>query len=119
MKYTTEEALSKILQRKAAIDSRKREQKCNLFAGLTVVMSIALIVVIALMSDGEEMIGEGSVYGAFLLSKEAAGYVAVAVLAFILGVMVTLLCLNYRRRDSKHNKEQNKEVPESVNETKV
>ena len=37
--------------------------------------------------------------------QEAGGYVLAAVIAFALGVCVTLLCLRYRRRKTNHKKE--------------
>ncbi|MBQ0134292.1 MAG: hypothetical protein KBS46_04090 [Clostridiales bacterium] len=43
----------------------------------------------------------GSVYGSFLLSREAGGYVLIALIAFVLGVTVTLLCLHYRKNQNK------------------
>ncbi|MCR4655796.1 MAG: hypothetical protein K5770_06160 [Lachnospiraceae bacterium] len=41
-----------------------------------------------------------SVYGAFLLSPQAGGYVLAAVIAFVIGVVFTLLCQRYRKKSS-------------------
>ncbi len=51
---------------------------------------------------------EGSVYGSYLLSEEAGGYVLTGVLAFLLGIAFTLLCLSLRNK--RQNKFQNKEM---------
>ena len=48
----------------------------------------------------------GSVYGSFLLSREAGGYVLIALIAFVLGVTVTLLCLRYRKKQDATKDEQ-------------
>ena len=56
---------------------------------------LLLVLVIGLF-PGSGTAPAGSVYGAFLLSAEAGGCVLAAVIAFALGVAVTLLCLRLR-----------------------
>ena len=43
-----------------------------------------------------------SLYGSFLLSPEAGGYILVAVLAFLLGIVVCMLI--YRKREQGNGK---------------
>ena len=50
---------------------------------------------------------DNSVYGSLLLGAEKGGYVLVALVAFVLGVMVALLCIKCRRlRDCKREEEE-------------
>ena len=57
-----------------------------------------------------EVIRDGSVYGAFLLSQEAGGYVMTAVIAFALGVAVTLLCLRLQKRNKQQGNDKDKRI---------
>lgn len=89
---------------------RKREKR--LLGGLSLVcaaLAFPLIGVICAMTGG----GQGSrvpgFYGAMLLYEDAGGYVLVAVLALTTGVVVTALCLRYRRKREKKKDEGNKE----------
>lgn len=98
MKYTTEEALFEILRRSEQIVLRRNRRACRFFSGLVGVLFALLVLVIAFLPGRTGMAPTGSVYGSFLLSQEAGGYVLAAVVAFALGVAVTLLCLKIRER---------------------
>ena len=98
MKYTTEEALAKIMHRSEQIRVRKERRSCRIFSIATGAMCAALVFVIAVLPKmGTETSGE-SVYGSLLLTREAGGYVLAAVIAFVMGVIVTLLCLYLKKR---------------------
>ena len=99
MKYTTEEALAEIMRRSEQVSIRRNRCACRRLSGLTGALLAALVLVIAVMPGGGATAPTEPVYGAFLLSREAGGYVLAAVLAFALGVAVTLLCL--KRKQSK------------------
>ena len=95
MKYTTEEALAEIMRRKDQIVLRRSRRSCRRLSVSAGALMCLLVLVIGLFpSDGT--VADGSVYGAFLLSAEAGGYVLAAVIAFALGVVITLLCLRPR-----------------------
>lgn len=97
MKYTTEEALSEILCRRKQLAIRRNRRACGVLSGLTGGLFALLVLVIALLPDKGAAISTGSVYGSFLLDQEAGGYVLAAVIAFVLGITVTLLSLRYRK----------------------
>lgn len=90
MKYSTEEALKEI-NRRAGVILKKRERRItNALATTAGITLIALFAVIGKFS-AVEIPESQSMYGAFILSAEAGGYVLTAFLGFILGVCVTLL----------------------------
>ena len=97
MKYTTEEAVAEIMRRSEQIMIRRDRRACRRLSGAAGALLAALVLVIAVMPGGGAAAPTESVYGAFLLSREAGGYVLAAVLAFALGVAVTLLCLKRKR----------------------
>lgn len=65
-----------------------------------------LVLGITVMPEKLAVTSAGSVYGSFLLSREAGGYVLIALIAFVLGVAVTLLCLHYRKKQDDTRDEQ-------------
>ncbi len=92
MKPMTEEIMKRI-----EVQKKKQEKiKTSLLGGLTTGMVFLLTVVIHVFS-GESAAEAGySVMGAFLLGPETGGYILVAVLAFLIGILVTLLTQRYR-----------------------
>ena len=99
MKYTTEEALAEIMRRSDQIIIRRDRRACRRLSGAAGALLTALVLVIALLPETAAPAYNGSVYGSFLLSAEAGGYVLAAVIAFALGVVITLLCLKQRQKN--------------------
>ena len=93
MKYTTEEALTEIMRRKNQIVLRRSRRSCQVLSGVSAMLMVFLLLVICMMPGSPGSAFTGTVYGSFLLSAESGGYVLAAVIAFVLGVCVTLLCL--------------------------
>lgn len=98
MKYTSEEALAEIMRRKDQIVLRRSRRSCRMLSGMSCVLAAFLLLVICMMPGRTGSAFTGTVYGSFLLSAESGGYVLAAVIAFVLGVCVTLLCLKIRER---------------------
>ena len=98
MKYTNEEMVSEILKRSDKVRDERRKKSSLYLGAASAVLLAALIAVIGFMPTG--MSGgytENTMYGAFLLGREAGGYVIVALLSFALGITVTLITQKYRR----------------------
>lgn len=95
LKYTPDEAFYEIKQRSNKIIRDRKRMMCRT---LTVVCSVLLMMVVTgimIMPRKNTVTLAGTLYGSFLLSQEAGGYVLVALLAFVLGVTVTLLCQKF------------------------
>ena len=103
MRHTKEEVLSELLRRSDVIMQNRSRRTDRALSGTAGALIVALLLVIVLLPGKTAVSQAGSVYGAFLLSKEAGGYVLAAVIAFALGIAVTLLCL--RRRKNKQSGE--------------
>ncbi|NLA11461.1 MAG: hypothetical protein GX883_04990 [Firmicutes bacterium] len=89
---------------------RKRENR--LLGGLSslcAVLTFSLIGAIAAMTGGRQGGTVPGFYGAMLLYDGVGGYVLVGVLALAAGVVVTALCLRYRRKTEKQKDERDKE----------
>ena len=113
LKYTDDQALSEIARRSKAIREKKLRQTTTLLSGVSGVLFLVIVTVFAALPKGGAQ-ADGSVYGSFLLSMEAGGYVLVGVLAFCLGAALTLLCLwiNKLRKTTSDSKTKN--CPESA-----
>lgn len=106
MKYTPDEALSQILRRSERIALRRKRRSCQRLGGICSALLAVLALGITVMPEKLSVTSAGSVYGSFLLSREAGGYVLIGLIAFVLGVAVTLLCLHYRKNQNKTGDEQ-------------
>ncbi len=104
MKYTTEEAISEIMRRSRRVSIRRDRRACRKLSGAAGALFAVLVLVIALLPGKVAIEYSSSVYGSFLLSQEAGGYVLAAVIAFVLGVVITLLCLRYKKAGTASHK---------------
>ena len=89
MKYTKDEALEEILKRGRKIREKRNKQITGVLSTTTVISAFLLILSVSLFT-GNAFFGTHSVYGSFLLPTEVFGYVLVAVIAFVGGVVITV-----------------------------
>ena len=98
---TSEEQLMIIGSRARHLRSRRSARRAVTVGSLAVAARLALIVVVSFslpQMPREVALSPQSSYGSLLLRGPASGYVLIGVLAFLLGVCVTLLCLHLRNR---------------------
>ena len=96
MKYSEQEQLNQILIRSEAL---RRRKDLHAMQGLAVSAASIFCMLAAFIgalgwTGSEET---RTVYGSFLLSAETGGYVLVAVLAFVAGVITTALIHKYKK----------------------
>ena len=100
MKYKTDDALNEIKLRGQRI-KEKHDRRVNHILTVTgAVIAIALICLLGVFTQTSTGTTE-TVYGSFLLPVEAGGYILTAILAFTLGVIVTVLVRNYKKNKSE------------------
>ncbi len=106
LKYTLDESVAEFEKRKKfAEKKRHKRNERALFSGvgvLSVMLIISLFNVIGLNAPGQG----NSNYGSFLLSPESGGYIVVAIIAFVLGILLTIAVLyrNGRLKEKKNSK---------------
>ncbi len=100
MKYTTQEALAEITRRSDQIRTRRSRCACRFLSGAAGVLFATLTLVITFITQNAVCAHKSSLYGSFLLSQEAGGYIFTAVIAFLLGIVTTLLCIRIRKTKS-------------------
>ena len=95
-----DEQLREIQSRSVKLKTERRDRQVLAAGGLMTCVCLILITAVALslpaVFDGAS--GGGSRYGSLILSTPAMGYVIIGVLAFLLGICVTLLCVHLARR---------------------
>ena len=100
LRYSLEESLNQVRSRSDDIVRRKENRKAVLLTASAAVLSVLLFAALGYISGRTKpMIGE-SVYGSYMLSDSAGGYVLVAVIAFSLGVLLAVAVRNLRNRKS-------------------
>ena len=103
MRYSTEEAMCEILHRSEKITNRRNHWQQMALSCTAGVLGIVLIALIAMLPGETAMNLNASTYGALMAGKEKGGYVLIALVAFVLGVTVTLACLRYRKKKSNES----------------
>ena len=99
MKYTKDEALNEILKRGRKIREKRNKQITGVLSTTTVILTFILFLSISIFT-GNAVTGTNSAYGSFLLPTEVLGYVIVAVIAFVLGVIITVIVRKNKRKEN-------------------
>jgi len=113
MKNDQSLVLKEILRRRDILIKRRERRILKLLSGSVCSLSLLLFAIGMQFSRQGEPQMAPSVYGSFLLSDEDGLLVLIGVVAFVLGVMITMLCLQYRKsRLNKLKDEIDKEAEE-------
>jgi len=103
MKYTKDEALEEIIKRGRKIRDKRNKRITDALSTATVIATFILFLSISIFT-GNVVTGTHSAYGSFLLPTEVLGYVLVAVIAFVMGVIITVIVKKFKRTE-KDNEE--------------
>ena len=97
MKYTASESLRQVLSRRDQL-KRKRERRRLALCSLSLcVLLVVLTLSVASTPIAAQSGGNEAAMGSFLLEAQTGGIIAAVVLAFLLGVLITLLCIRKNR----------------------
>ena len=100
MKYTKQEQLNEILIRGEKMRQRKDKNMFRVLYATAALLFISLVGIIGILGGGI-VLESGTAYGSFLLSAEIGGYVLVAVLAFVTGI-ITAIVITRRIKNEKN-----------------
>ena len=95
---------------KKRIRQRQREmEKYRIFAlsAICVLLSAALVGLMGIFTGAEQIVIPG-LYGSILLHENAGGYVLVGVISFTTAVIITVLCIKYRKRNKTNDSKEDK-----------
>ncbi len=95
-----DEQLREIHTRSEKLKKTRRDRRVLALGGLLSCACLALIVAVSLSlpSFSNAAAAQNSRYGSLILAAPYLGYVIIGILAFLLGICVTLLCVHLARR---------------------
>ena len=99
MKYSLDDAVAKIAEKKDEIIYRRKRRNVGLLAVLTTLTVVALAAVLYENVSFEAIDGGYSSFGSLMLPDEAGGYIVVGVICFIVAVIITLICVRKKNKD--------------------
>ena len=97
LRYDLNETLRMVMGRKRELILKQEHAKlmiCNYF---TVILASVAIALIGYGSKGGSAGGEGDFFGGYMLSPEIGGYVLVALLAFVAGIIAMVAINHYKK----------------------
>ena len=96
MRYSEEEALGEIIRRSKRIARDRRRKRETILIASAVLIAICASVIILSIPAGNRIYDTMTLYGSFLLNQSTGGYILVAVIAFITGIAVAIICRKYQ-----------------------
>lgn len=84
-----------------AKEKRQTRRSIAVLAGFSGVLTVALGALIAEMGGGSHRIAKTRFAGTSMLADGVGGYVLAAVLAFMMGVVVTVFCIRVKGRGKR------------------
>ncbi len=112
---SSEERIAAVKRRAAQLERRKTRLRSRMLAVASAAACLALIIGLAAAMPGITADIDAQNYAGFetaatmLGSGGALGYLVMALLAFLLGVCVTILCFRLRRREEENDPDRRQE----------
>ena len=108
---TTEERISAMHQRAAELKRERRKKQTFLAGGVSIAVCLALVILLALWIPGSLSVHmaelpELGMSGSIFSNNYLLGYIIIAIIAFLLGISVTVFCFRLKKwRDDRDNEE--------------
>ena len=108
---TNEERIAAMHSRAAELAREKRKKQALIAGAASAAASLALILIIAvqiphLLPVSTQVSGGSGMSGSIFSQNGALGYIVIGVIAFLLGICVTIFCLKLKQwRDSEDHKD--------------
>ena len=96
---TAEERLALLHRRANLLEKKKELALLKALGGVSGSLAVCLLALFTLFGQGGHGIASSGYAATSLLSEHAGGYVLAALIAFALGVVVTVLIMRYKGRD--------------------
>ena len=114
---TNEERIAALHARAAELEKEKREQRVRILQVISAAASFAAVIVLAFLMPGfaESFAGgspQNSMSASMLSGSSALGYIVIGIMAFMLGVSVTIFCFRLKKwQDDKDQQSEPNEGP--------
>lgn len=107
MKYDNDTALSEILHRSSRLKKKNEQNRLRILCASSVSLFVLLVLSIGIVFRDVAPDRGQSVYGSFMLPTNSGGYVLAALIAFIAGVVVTMVIRRNRGKKEREDKKEN------------
>ncbi len=108
MKYDIEQSVQEVKRRSKERVKKAERRVRNGITAAVLIFVIAFAFVMYQIGGSRIASPDASSYGAFLLSREAGGYILVGVICFAAAVAITLLCLKLKSIKNLKKKDEQK-----------
>ena len=100
-----QERLSSLHERMERLLKKRERRRTAAIGAAGVILGVCLFILI--FKEGASGYGytPGSYSGSMLLFENAGGYVLVALLSFLAAVVVTILCIRWKKKNDRTNQE--------------
>ena len=109
--YDTKKRVALVKQRMAVHRRRQALQRVHRLSTLCVLLFLSLVGTVGMMVQGQPMDAAG-MYGAILLHEGVGGYVLVAVISFTAAVVITVVCISFRKRKQPGQDTEKEQIPQ-------
>ena len=96
MRYTDDVVVPEILRRSKKISYERRKKRDAILIAAAVMFAICASGIILSIPVGSQIYDTRTLYGSFLLNPSTGGYILVAVIAFVIGIAVAIICRKYQ-----------------------
>ena len=94
--YDTEKRIKLVKKRIHKYHRRQERRIVRRLSILCILLFLSLVGAVGIMQS--QPINATGMYGTILLHEDAGGYVLVAVISFTVAVVITALCIKFRKR---------------------
>lgn len=101
--HTTSERVEIVKHRVSILRRRKENRMFGILSALCMVLTVALVTTIGTVADTTGLGMVPGLTGSIMRFDSAGGYVLVGLLAFIVAVVVTVLCMRHKAKTDKIN----------------
>ena len=105
--YDTARRVELVKRRVREMTRRKRRRGIYGLSAVCMLLFAAMIEAAGLVIGQGETAAQG-IFGAMLLRRDAGGYVLVGVISFTEAVIITVLCIKYRKRNKTNDSKEDK-----------
>ena len=106
-----------VKQRMAEHRRRQARQSAQRLSALCILLFLSLVGTTWMMVQGQPMDSAG-MYGTMLLHEGEGGYVLVAVISFTAAVVITALCIRFRKKDQQGQGTEKEQIPQQREATR-
>ncbi|RKM63341.1 hypothetical protein D6856_04255 [Butyrivibrio sp. XB500-5] len=102
---TGEERLSELHRRMKGLRKKRQSRMINAMGMVSTALFACLFIIIQHLGVGQFGTTTNLYSGSSLLYEEAGGYVLTAIVAFVVGTIVTVICVRKHNRDKENGEE--------------